>query len=84
MASILLQNGADFNQHDSSKNYPIHYAAAYGFQECIELLVQAGADLNVVNSWNLSALCVAMQKNHFGCVKKLVSYEKTDVNCKDD
>lgn len=84
MASILLQNGADFNQPDSSNNYPIHYAAAYGFQECVDLLVQAGADLNAVNSWNLSALCVAMQKNHFGCVKQLVGFEKTDVNCKDD
>jgi hypothetical protein len=27
---------------------------------------------------------VAMQKNHFGCVKKLLSYPETDVNCKDD
>ena len=40
--------------------------------------------MNLLNSWNLSPLSVAMQKNHFGCVKKLLSYPGTDVNVKDD
>ena len=31
IVSLLLKNGADFNQPDSSKNFPLHYAAAYGF-----------------------------------------------------
>jgi len=84
VASLLLQKGITFNEPDSSKNYPLHYAAAYGFEECIELLMKAGADPNVFNSWNLTPLTVAMQKNHFGCVRKLLSYNETDVNCKDD
>ena len=84
IASLLLQKGITFNEADSSKNYPLHYAAAYGFDECIDLLMKAGADPNVFNSWNLTPLTVTMQKNHFGCVKKLLSYKETDVNCKDD
>ena len=84
IASLLLQKGITFNEPDSSKNHPLHYAAAYGFIECIEILMKAGADPNVFNSWNLTPLTVAMQKNHFGCVKKLLSYKETDVNCKDD
>lgn len=84
VAALLLQKGSNFNDPDSSKNYPLHYAAAYGFPECVELLIKAGAGLNSTNSWNLTPLTVAMQKNHFGIVKKLLSYAETDVNCKDD
>lgn len=69
MTSLLLQSGADFNDPDSSKNYPLHYAAGYGYSECIDLLIKAGAPHNSLNSWNLSALCVAMLKNYFGSVK---------------
>lgn len=69
MASLLLKHGADFEDPDSSKNYPLHYAAGYGYKECIDLLIKAGANHNSLNSWNLSPLCVAMLKNFFGCVK---------------
>ena len=84
VASYLLMNGAEFNGTDSSKNSCIHYAAAYGFTECIDLLIRAGADQNAKNSWNLTPLSVALQKNLFGVVKALLNYESTDVNCKDD
>jgi ankyrin repeat protein len=42
--SYLLSKGAEFNGVDSSGNSGVHYAAAYGFPECIEVLVRAGAD----------------------------------------
>ena len=84
IASFLLKNGADYSQPDTSKNYPIHYAAGYGYPEMIELLIKAGANQNVTNSWNISSLTVAMLKNNFECVKKLLLYPDTDVNCKDD
>lgn len=29
--SLILKNGGPFNDPDSSGNYPVHYAAAYGF-----------------------------------------------------
>ncbi len=44
VASYLLMHGADYNGIDSSKNTCVHYAAAYGFSECIELLIRAGAN----------------------------------------
>jgi ankyrin repeat protein len=40
----LLNLGADFTISDSSKNSAIHYSAAYGFLECIEILIEAGAN----------------------------------------
>ena len=44
IASLLLMRGADFNGTDSSKNSCVHYAAAYGFADCVDLLIKAGAD----------------------------------------
>ena len=84
IASYLLKHGSDFDKPDSSDNYAIHYAAAYGFPECIDILVQAKANVNVNNSWNLTPLAVAMLKNNFHCVKKLLQIPDIDVNCKDD
>ena len=60
IASYLLSKGAEFNGADSSNNSAIHYAAAYGFPECIEVLVKAGADQNAVNTLKLTPLCVAL------------------------
>ena len=82
--SLLLYHGAEYNMPDSSKNTPLHYAAAYGFPECIEELMKAEADQNLSNSWKLTPLSVALQKNHLGIVKTLLNYPTTDVNCKDD
>lgn len=62
----------------------MHYAAAYGFSECIDVLKKAGADQNASDSQNLTPLTVAMLKNNLGTMRKLLSYPDTDVNCKDN
>jgi len=41
VATVLLQNGADWDHKDSSDNTPLHYAAAYGWLDCIEMLIAA-------------------------------------------
>ena len=83
-ANVLLQYGAPFDLPDSSKNFPLHYACAYGYPEMIEILMEAGADPNSLNSWNMSPTTVALLKNYFECVKKMLEYDSTDVNCVDN
>lgn len=65
-------------------NTPLHYAAAYGWIDCIELLLKAGADVNAQNSWKISPINIAMLKSHNGCVKRLLEEPNVDVNGKDD
>jgi len=77
-------SGADFNQGDSSGNTALHYAAAYGWVDCLDVLIKAGADQNQANALKLTPLTVALLKNNVGCMKKLLSYATTDVNCKDE
>lgn len=84
IVSYLLMKGAEYDHVDSSDNSSLHYAAAYGFHECIKLLVQAGANINAQNSWNLTPLSVGLMKCHSRCVKQLLEYKDINVNCQDD
>lgn len=83
VVSLLLKRGAPFDLPDKSKNYPIHYAAGYGQKDMIEMLIQAGVNPNVFNSWNINPITVGVLKGHFGFVKKMLEYPNVDVNCKD-
>ena len=65
-------------------NTPLHYAAAYGFLDCLDLLLKAGADVNTNNSWKISPINIAMLKSHRGCVRRLLEEPNVDVNGKDD
>lgn len=42
--SKLIYYQADYTISDSSKNNAIHHAAAYGFIECIETLIEVKVD----------------------------------------
>lgn len=84
IASLLLQNGSEWDHSDSSMNTPLHYAAAYGWLDIMELLLKVGADVNAQNSWKISPINIAMLKNHHGCVKRFLEEPNVDVNGKDD
>ena len=72
MVNLFLIKGAEFDCPDSSNNFPIHYACAYGWIEIVEMLIKAGADPNVTNDWKLTPMEVAFLKNHFFIVKYLL------------
>jgi ankyrin repeat protein len=68
IVSYLLMNGALFDDSDSSSNSPLHYACAYGYYEMIHLLITAGANINIQNSWKYTPLGIAVAKKHFKIV----------------
>ena len=52
--------------------------------QCVDVLIQAGAEVNSQSSWKISPLAIAMLKNHYGMVKHLLNFPGIDVNCKDE
>ena len=84
IASFLIQHLAFFDYPDNSLNYPLHFACAYGWSDCIDLLIKAGANINCKNEWGYSPLLVAMLKNHKEIVKQLLKIEGVDINGTDD
>ena len=84
VASLLLRHGSEWDHADSSSNTVLHYAAAFGWKECIDLLLKHGANVNAANMWKITPITVAMLKNHQGIVKELLKRDEIDVNGKDE
>jgi len=78
-----LARGAPYDLPDKSKNYPLHYAAGYGQRDMIDILIRAGSDPNVFNSWNINPITIGVLKGHFGFVTNMLKYPSVNVNCKD-
>lgn len=56
-------------------------AAEYGLEECVQILLDAGADVNERKSYHNSALGEACSGGHAGCVKLLLA-AGADVNAR--
>ncbi|CAJ0608377.1 unnamed protein product [Cylicocyclus nassatus] len=85
-AAMLLAKGVDFLKGDSSNNTPAHYAAAYGWLECLKLLTSVDPScLKQENDWKLTPLSIAYLKGHYGIVQWLLDEmsEYVDINGKD-
>lgn len=64
MATLLVANGADVNQHDEISDSPFLYAGASGSAELVQLYLQHGARFDVFNRYNGSALIPACERGH--------------------
>jgi ankyrin repeat protein len=82
-AAILLRHGANPDASDSSGNSVAHYAAAFGWHECITLLHAAGADFSTSNLSKLTPLSAAMRKGHRSTIRQLLDNCGINVNLRD-
>ncbi|KAM4623963.1 ankyrin repeat and SOCS box protein 3 isoform 3-T4 [Polymixia lowei] len=59
---------------DDHKITPLFVAAQYGQQECLEILVDAGANVNAQAADLATPLMIASQEGHEGCVEVLLDH----------
>jgi len=55
-------------------NTPLHYAAAQGNLECVELLLDCGAYKNMIGRYNNTPLDCARENGHLDCVMLIYCY----------
>lgn len=91
-ASTLLKYGAEKNALDDAGETPLMKAAQLGHQRVVELLIEAGADINVFGkaldspygrTYGSAALHYAAGRGHHGIVKALLKHG-ADVNAQDN
>jgi ankyrin repeat protein len=76
----LLKQGANVNALEINiehpMNTPLHYAAQFGFHDCVYELLEAGANIEAKNHNDLTPLDIAKQNNHEECVQLLENDEE--------
>lgn len=80
VARLLVSLGADVNQQDDIQNSPFLYAGASGYLEFVQLFLQHGADFDVLNRYNGSALIPAAEKGHVETVRLLANTPNYPIN----
>ena len=75
--SVLLDNGADVNQTDSSGNTALHKGCVYGNSArntaCVKMLLDGGADTDIQNELGATPLQLALMQQHTDVVRQLMS-----------
>ncbi|XP_029954855.1 ankyrin repeat and SOCS box protein 3 isoform X2 [Salarias fasciatus] len=70
----LLVDVCDLESVDDHKISPLFLAAQYGQKECLEILVNAGADVNTRSADLATPLLIASQEGHEACVALLLDH----------
>lgn len=70
----ILVNVCDFEVLDDHKISPLFVAAQYGQQECLDILVNAGANVNAQAADLATPLLIASQEGHRACVMFLLDH----------
>lgn len=68
---MLIQFGAKVNPQTSSGDSPCHLAAYRGFAEVVQILVEAGADVNLHNNKRHTPIDEASNAGHYTIAKYL-------------
>ena len=67
----LVEAGHDVNQRDGEKGTPLMWAAGKGHTDCVEYLLQNGAQVDLKDWDGKTALKLASQQGHDSTVKLL-------------
>ena len=74
-----LLTTSDINNTDLYGRTPLLLACRFGFPKCVDLLLKAGADVNMKGAANLTPLTQAVKHDHDGCLDLLIQVG-ADVN----
>lgn len=72
LTRIMQKEEIDVNHQSPSGLTALHYAAAEGSFECLQLLIDYGAEVELLDSQGCSALDFAVRGGHFDCASFLI------------
>ncbi|GIY32354.1 hypothetical protein CEXT_691581 [Caerostris extrusa] len=79
---LILGAGGSLEVPDDDGDTALHYSAFGNQPVVMDLLLKKGSDINAVNKARCSPLHVAVNKQHFDCVKVLLKH-RCNVNVQD-
>ncbi|XP_031817709.1 ankyrin repeat domain-containing protein 42 isoform X3 [Sarcophilus harrisii] len=80
MLKKLVENGTiNINEHDDNESTLLHRAAGQGHIECLQWLIERGADVNITNKDGETAADTAKKFAHLSAVSLLAGLQKYEV-----
>ena len=71
---MLISANANVNAKTRFNRYGMHYAVTYGYIEIIKKLIDAKADIDVIDSSGDTPLMLAIQTNNYDICKLLIEH----------
>ncbi len=78
--SLLQFPSVDINSVNSSNKTPLHRAVEQNQWKCVQILRQFGADVNIKDAVNFTALHIAANRGFPTCINELIQFDRIDVN----
>mmetsp|Transcript_67633 Transcript_67633/g.136187 ORF Transcript_67633/g.136187 Transcript_67633/m.136187 type:complete len:466 (-) Transcript_67633:75-1472(-) len=69
----LITEGADYESRDVMDFVPLHYAAVWGWEDCVEVMIAMDADLAPITSTGMTPLMMACSRGHLKVCKLLLA-----------
>jgi ankyrin repeat protein len=69
-----MSQGADIEHRDDTKCTPLHHAVFSGSVDTVRWILQAGADVNAVNDWFGTPLCLAAIRKDLVITELLIEH----------
>ena len=84
LSYIIDKNPKLLNEQDKENNTPLHLAIKNYCVDCIELLLETGVDLTIVNKSKKSALHLAVDKDMSSICRAILSKDRSIIDYSDD
>lgn len=69
----LIKEGADYESRDILEFTPLHYASVWGWEDCVQELIDMDADLAPITSTGQTPLMMACGRGHLKVVRLLLN-----------
>ncbi len=82
LQTLINNDIENINTEDEDGLTPLHYAAFFGHLECINILLQHGANVNSLNKYECTPLHLTVGRKSVACIELLIEHGAT-LNHKD-
>ncbi|MCS6244369.1 MAG: ankyrin repeat domain-containing protein [Opitutus sp.] len=77
---VLLAAGAQLDAQDANRDTALHYAAQFKQHACVQLLLNAGANPNLLDKWGQSPLTMSVSSYQWKTARLLINHPGIDLN----
>ena len=80
IAKLVAQEAINYTDDQTSRNFPLYHACHYNLKDIVKLLIDAGADVNLRNSFLMTPLHKVISRHDGISIVELLINKGADIN----